>query len=151
MRLLGFLHVGKRCNQLLTCFRWWNAIWYFDNSYHAHIWRYTGPLCWSMLQGTWATGVGNGDSSLSESTQPEATRSQAVEMFGLNRYQYPLGMTNSFLLKMAIEIPSAPINSMLNFQFASSVNVYQRVYPSIYRNSPAIIPPKKTSNHSKPY
>ena len=38
---------------------------------------------------------------------------------------YPLVMTNSLLLKMAIEIVDFPINSMMIFH--SYVNVYRRV------------------------
>ena len=38
---------------------------------------------------------------------------------------YPLVMTDSLLLKMAIEIVDLPINSMVIFH--SYVNVYQRV------------------------
>ena len=43
----------------------------------------------------------------------------------VNNDGYPLVMTNSLLLKIAIEIVSFPMNSMVIFH--SYVNVYQRV------------------------
>ena len=45
---------------------------------------------------------------------------------------YPLVMTNSLLLKMAIEIVDLPINSMVDLSIVTLV--YQRVHGPIYSN-----------------
>ena len=53
---------------------------------------------------------------------------------------YPLVMTNSLLLKMAIEIVDLPINSMVDLSIVTLV--YQRVHGPIYSN---IIPINSTA------
>ena len=54
-----------------------------------------------------------------------STFSQKKQFNDLDKLQYALVMTNSWLLKMAIEIVDLSINSMMIFH--SYVNVYQRV------------------------